>query len=76
MPAEEDLYQMNGDRSGLETLPGNLGEALDALREDEVVQDALGQHVFERYVEAKNQEWDSYRNFVSQWELDRYLGVY
>ena len=76
MPAEEDLYQMNGDRSGLETLPGNLGEALDALRQDEVVQDALGQHVFERYVEAKNQEWDSYRNFVSQWELDRYLGVY
>ena len=76
MPAEEDLYQMNGDRSGLETLPGNLGEALEALRQDEVVQDALGQHVFERYVEAKNQEWDSYRNFVSQWELDRYLGVY
>ncbi len=76
MPAEEDLYQMNGDRSGLETLPGNLGEALDALREDEVVQDALGQHVFERYVEAKTQEWDSYRNFVTQWELDRYLGVY
>ena len=76
MPAEEDLYQMNGDRSGLETLPGNLGEALEALRQDEIVQDALGQHVFERYVEAKNLEWDSYRNFVSQWELDRYLGVY
>ena len=76
MPAEEDLYQMNGDRSGLETLPGNLGEALVALRQDEVVQDALGQHVVERYVEAKSLEWDSYRNFVTQWELDRYLGVY
>ena len=76
MPAEEDLYQMNGDRTGLETLPGNLGEALEALRQDEVVQDALGQHVFERYVEAKTLEWDSYRNFVTQWELDRYLGVY
>ncbi|MCY4412366.1 MAG: type I glutamate--ammonia ligase [Caldilineaceae bacterium] len=76
MPAEEDLYQMNGDRSGLETLPGNLGEALDALREDEVVQDALGQHVVERYIEAKSLEWDSYRNFVTQWELDRYMGVY
>lgn len=76
MPAEEDLYQMNADRSGLETLPGNLGEALDALRQDEVIQEALGQHVFERYVEAKMLEWDSYRNYVTQWELDRYLGVY
>ena len=76
MPAEEDLYQMSSDRSGLETLPGNLGEALDALRRDDVVQEALGQHVFERYVEAKTLEWDSYRNFVSQWELDRYLSVY
>lgn len=75
-PAEEDLYQMNGARAGLETLPGNLGEALDALRQDEVIQEALGQHVFERYVEAKTLEWDEYRKFVTQWELDRYLAVY
>lgn len=75
-PAEEDLYQMDGRRAGFETLPGSLGEALDALRLDGVIQDALGQHVYERFVEAKSQEWLSYRLHVSEWELARYLEIY
>jgi len=41
-----------------------------------VVQDALGPHVWERYIDAKLQEWDSYRLAVTQWELDRYLATY
>jgi glutamine synthetase len=36
----------------------------------------MGQHVYERYVEAKSQEWNEYRLYVSQWELDRYLTRY
>jgi glutamine synthetase len=75
-PAEEDLYHVDGTRAGLETLPGDLGHAIEALREDEVIQDALGQHVYERYVEAKMQEWNEYKLYVSQWELDRYLTLY
>ncbi len=75
-PAEEDLYHVDGLRAGLETLPADLGEAIEALKTDEVVRGALGQHVFERYVEAKTQEWNDYRLHVSQWELDRYLMLY
>jgi glutamine synthetase len=75
-PAEEDLYHMDGARSGLDTLPGDLGEALDALAEDTVIQQALGQHVYERFAEAKMSEWNDYRIYVTQWELDRYLTVY
>lgn len=75
-PAEEDLYHVDGARSGLETLPGDLGEALDAFREDEVLQHALGQHVSERYLEAKTLEWEEYRLYVTEWELERYLTVY
>ncbi|RIK57284.1 MAG: type I glutamate--ammonia ligase [Chloroflexi bacterium] len=75
-PTEEDLYHVDGARSGLETLPGDLGEALDELRRDEVVQDALGQHAYERFMEAKTQEWNEYRLYVSQWELDRYLTIF
>ena len=75
-PAEEDLYHVDGARSGLDTLPGDLGEALDALRADEVIQNALGQHVYERFAEAKTQEWNEYRLYVTQWELDRYLTIY
>jgi glutamine synthetase len=75
-PAEENLYQMDSVRAGLSTLPGSLGDAIQALKQDDVIQSALGQHVYERYVEAKTQEWNEYRLYVSQWELDRYLTVY
>jgi glutamine synthetase len=74
--AEEDLYHVDGVRAGLHTLPGDLGEAIEELRGDEVVQAALGQHVYERYVEAKTQEWNEYRLYVSEWELNRYMTMY
>ena len=57
-PAEEDLYQVDGSRTGLGVLPGDLGQAIDELKQDRVIQEALGQHIFERYVEAKIQEWN------------------
>ncbi|TET53360.1 MAG: type I glutamate--ammonia ligase, partial [Anaerolineales bacterium] len=57
-------------------LPGSLGEALDCLAEDKVVQDALGEHVYQRFVRAKRQEWDEYRMQVSGWEVERYLPTF
>ena len=75
-PAEEDLYHVDNVRAGLDTLPGDLGQAIEALKQDEVIQDALGVHVYERYVEAKLLEWTEYRLQVSRWELDRYLMLY
>ncbi|WP_026369609.1 type I glutamate--ammonia ligase [Kallotenue papyrolyticum] len=74
--AEEDLYHIDPRSRALETLPGSLGEALEELQRDEVVQAALGPHIYERFLEAKQQEWDEYRLYVSQWELDRYLPIY
>jgi glutamine synthetase len=38
-----------------------------------VVIEALGEHVFNHYVEAKRAEWDEYRTQVSDWEVERYL---
>lgn len=75
-PAEENLYEVSRARDEMETLPGSLGEALSELEKDEVVHAALGEHIFERYVEAKRLEWDEYRLSVSKWELERYLPIY
>ena len=76
-PSEEDLYELDEvGRSSLETLPGSLGEALEELKQDLLVQEALGSHVYHRYLLAKTQEWDEYRLSISQWELDRYLPIY
>lgn len=74
--AEEDLYHIDPRSRSLTTLPGSLGEALEELQKDDVIQQALGAHIYERFIEAKQQEWDEYRLYVSQWELDRYLPIY
>lgn len=74
--AEEDLFQVDPRTRGLEALPRSLGEALDLLRRDQVIQAALGPHVYERFLIAKEQEWEEYRTYVTQWELDRYLSIF
>ncbi len=74
--AEEDLFHVDPRALGLESLPTSLGEALEALKEDEVIQAALGAHVYERFIDAKLQEWSSYRCHVSQWEVERYLPIF
>jgi glutamine synthetase len=77
-PVEENLYHFTEERRrerGIEMLPGSLVEALQALQEDEVIQSGLGEHVYERFLEAKTEEWDEYRMQVTPWELKRYLPV-
>ncbi|WP_256296107.1 type I glutamate--ammonia ligase [Haloarchaeobius salinus] len=75
-PVRENIYEFDEQKReeyGIETLPTNLGEAVDALEEDEVVADALGDHVYEKFTEAKRAEFKDYLVDVSEWELDRYL---
>jgi glutamine synthetase len=78
-PAEEDLFHLDPTVAAareVATLPGSLGQALAAMQADPLIAEALGEHVFDRFVEAKRQEWDSYRVEVSDWEVDRYLATY
>jgi glutamine synthetase len=77
--SNEDLYHLDdlGRRTrGLDTLPASLGEALDAFKRDDLVQQTLGEHIFERFVEAKSIEWQEYSTHVSTWEVERYLPIY
>jgi glutamine synthetase len=78
-PVEENLYHFTDEdlkRRNVQMLPATLGEAITEMANDEVIQDALGEHVFERLSEAQQQDWDAFRQNVSQWELDRYLSIY
>jgi glutamine synthetase len=75
-PVRENIYEFDEDKReeyGITTLPSNLGEAVNALENDEVILDALGEHVSEKFVEAKTQEFEEYLVEVSEWEIDRYL---
>jgi glutamine synthetase len=78
-PSEENLYHFSQERlqeTGVEQLPGSLDAALRALDEDSVIQEALGELLYERFVEAKREEWADYSMQVTPWELERYLPIF
>ena len=75
-PVSDDVYEYTPaelDEHSIGTLPGTLGEALEALAADEVIRNALGEHVFDAFHRAKSAEWDEYRIQVTEWERQRYL---
>ncbi len=80
-PAEitENIYLMtDAERKthGIDSLPGNLLEAVECLSADPLIVNTLGEHVFTHYTEGKRREWDEYRTRVTDWELKKYMLVY
>ncbi|KRM44831.1 type I glutamate--ammonia ligase [Lentilactobacillus parafarraginis] len=76
---DRNIYRMNADelkKSHIQNLPDTLHNALKDLAADDVMRNALGEHLFNSFIEAKNLEYDSYRTQVSGWERDQYLEKY
>lgn len=81
VPASVDcnIFEMTDEEraaSGIVTLPENLYEAVQCMKNDKFVCDVLGDHIVEKYTEAKLKEWEDYRTRVSQWEIDEYLAKF
>ena len=77
-PMDRNLYDLTHDEriaAGVAQLPETLGEAADEMSKSELVNKALGDHIFSRYVDLKREEWEDYRVQVTGWELERYLAV-
>ena len=75
---EEDIFEMNTQeraQAGIESLPGSLGAAIEATESSELVREALGDHIFEKFIANKKIEWNQYRTQVTPWELEKYLPV-
>ncbi len=80
-PAEitENIFAMDRKTRhahGIHSLPGNLHEAIEELEKDELICQTLGDHVVEQYTQGKRKEWDAYRTYVSDWEIDKYIVTY
>lgn len=78
-PVDRNIYVMSKEEReevGIIDLPATLAAALDQLKKDEVIVNALGSHLFEHFVEAKEIEWDMFRTQVHPWERDQYMSVY
>jgi len=60
----------------IESLPSDLNEAIAELEKDTFLQEVLGKHVTQNYLNAKKAEWVQYRSQVTDWEIGQYLYRY
>lgn len=76
---QKNIYEMTKTEiksAGIDCLPANLSRAMDEYEKDDFVKEALGEHVYQKYLEGKRREWEQYRTSVSNWEVERYLTKY
>ena len=77
-PASDNIYEMTpAERlaAGIESLPEDLAEAVAAMEQSSLVRETLGDHVFEHFIRNKRREWESYKAYVSPFEIERSLPV-
>ncbi|MCX6516429.1 MAG: type I glutamate--ammonia ligase [Actinobacteria bacterium] len=74
--ADANLFEMDDaalDKLGIRQLPQSLNDALKVMETSELVQEALGEHIFEWFLRNKRHEWREYKTQVTPFELNRYL---
>jgi glutamine synthetase len=77
-PLEENVYHFDDKKLHefrIETLPESLHDATEKMSKSTVIREALGDHIFEKLIEAQQKQWNSYRTHVSGWEIKKYLPV-
>lgn len=73
---DANIYAMTEkerEKQNIDSLPGTLLEAVKELEKDTFIREILGEHVAQRYIEAKKEEWHRYRAQVTDWEIQEYL---
>ncbi|EOI02996.1 glutamine synthetase [Enterococcus moraviensis ATCC BAA-383] len=76
---DRNIYVMNEEErkeAQIHDLPSTLHNAIKELRKDKVMVNALGEHIYVNFVEAKRMEWAAFRQTVSEWEREQYLELY
>jgi glutamine synthetase len=75
-PVEANVYKMDEEerlKRRIRQLPGSLWEAIQLTEKSQMVREALGDHVFEHFIENKKVEWDRYRIQITSYEIEKYL---
>jgi glutamine synthetase len=76
--ASNNIYEMTEDErrtAGIRSLPADLHEAIELASGSKVLREALGDHVHEFLIRNKREEWDSYKSYVTPYEIERYLPI-
>lgn len=75
-PVNDNLFDLSEEEienKRIESLPETLHEAIEVFKKSAICKNVLGEHLFYKYVEAKEREWKDYHTTVSDFELKRYL---
>jgi len=78
-PLNQDLYSLSQkdiEESGTQRLPRNLLEAIETLRSDDFVRQAMGEQMADSFMAYKVDEWERYHQAVTDWEVQEYLRLY
>jgi len=77
-PIEQDIFHLTLEerkKLGIDSLPESLGEALHHLRNSQFMREVLGDHVYSNFIYIKQKEWDSFRSWVTDWEINNLLPI-
>ena len=75
-PVDCNIYEMTKKElleRGIDVIPSNLSKACHYFEDDEFIKSVLGEHLHSKYLAAKRDEWNRFREQVTQWEIDEYL---
>ena len=78
-PVNKNIFAMSHRekrRLKIDELPADLREAVKWMKRDAVIREALGDHVFDHFVQAALRAWHEFSAVVHPWEVERYLGRY
>ena len=77
-PNEINIYELTEEEreeQGIGLLPSSLWEAYHTFEKNEVMKEALGEHIFNAFLDSKYEEWDEYRVQVFGYEQKKYLNL-
>ncbi len=78
-PVDLNIFDMTvaeKDAAQIDNMPSSLLEAIEVFKANPLARETLGDHIFEKYVNYKEKEWDDFRVAVTDWEVNKYLAMY
>jgi glutamine synthetase len=80
LPAEQgdnifEMTEAEREAAGIDSLPGDLNEAIKEFEKSTFVREALGEHICDQLIRNKKAEWDEYKTLITPFELERYLPI-
>ena len=72
-PEERNIYEAMEAGKQVKKLPMSLGEALEALEQNEVVQRGMPGEMYRLYHEYKSDEWARFMSTVTDWDNETYM---